>query len=171
MSRPLTFLCAALIASVMALGIAGTRTQPAPARADAPAANPAAGYTLHIDADKHFGTAHPNEIAHHWCKTISPTLTECQLYDSDGPGAMLVGVETIVPVAVWKTFSPSEQALWHYHKEELKKVHATLPDTPKDKQAAIIAAITETYGKIYILWNPKTAGDPPVGQPTITVLK
>jgi len=130
---------------------------------------PSAGFTLHIDADQHFGSAHPNEIAHHWCKNISPNLTECQLYDSDGPGARLVGVETIVPPAVWKTFSPAEQALWHYHKTELKKIHATLPDTPKNQQAAIIAKISDTYGKVWILWDPMTSQNP-IGQPSITVL-
>jgi hypothetical protein len=140
-----------------------------PASATAPG-GPSVGYTLHIDADQHFGSGHPDQIAHHWCKTISPTLTECQLFDSDGPGARLVGVETIVPASVWQKFSPSEQALWHYHKTELKKIHATLPDTPKDKQAAIIAAIAPTYGKVFILWNPMV-NPHPAGQPSITVLK
>jgi hypothetical protein len=92
------------------------------------------------------------------------------LYDSDGPNARLVGVETIVPPAVWKTFSPQEQALWHYHKTELKKIHATLPDTPKDKQAAIIASISDTYGKVWMLWDPMSTQNP-AGQPTVTVLK
>lgn len=130
---------------------------------------PTGGYTLHIDADKHFGDAHQGEIAHHWCKTISPKLIECQLYDSDGPGARLVGVETITPASVWKTLPASEQALWHYHKVELQKIHATLPDTPKNQQAAIIASIAPTYGKVYILWDPVTEKEP-VGQPSVTVL-
>ncbi|MBV8172752.1 MAG: DUF1264 domain-containing protein [Candidatus Eremiobacteraeota bacterium] len=127
------------------------------------------GYTLHIDADQHFGDAHPGEIAHHWCKTISPSLIECQLYDSDRPDARLVGVETIVPASVWETFPPQERALWHYHKVELQKIHATLPDTPKDQQAAIIASIAPTYGKVFILWDPDS-NVAPVGQPSVTVL-
>jgi hypothetical protein len=131
---------------------------------------PASGFTLHIDADKHFGDAHPNEIAHHWCKTISPTLTECQLYDGDGPHARLVGVETIVPTAVWKTFAPDEQALWHYHATELKKIHATLPGMSKAQAAKTVAMISQTYGKVYILWDPMTSKNP-IGQPSVTVLK
>ena len=132
--------------------------------------NPTGGYSLHIDADKHFGDAHPGEIAHHWCKAISTTLTECELFDSDGPHARLVGVETIVPSSVWKTFPPAEQALWHYHRVELQKVHATLPDTPKDQQAKVVAAIRETYGKVYILWDPMSSKYP-MGQPSITILR
>jgi hypothetical protein len=141
-----------------------------PAGADMPAGGaPTLGYALHIDADYHFGDAHPAEIAHHWCKKVSSSLTECQLYDSDRPNARLVGVETIVPAAVWQTFPAHERALWHYHKVELRKIHATLPDTPKDQQAAIIASIMPTYGKVYILWDPLTS-QAPMGQPTVTVL-
>jgi uncharacterized protein DUF1264 len=163
--KPAIVLAAIAIAAGMI-----ARHHPAAADAVAPATmGPSAGYTLHIDADYHFGDAHPSEIAHHWCKNISPNLIECQLYDSDGPGARLVGVETIVPAAVWKTLPASEQALWHYHKVELQKIHATLPDTPKDKQAAIIASIKPTYGKVYILWDPMTNKEP-VGQPSVTVL-
>jgi Protein of unknown function (DUF1264) len=156
-----------VLAALIAVALAVPRQQAVSATMPG---GPTGGYTLHIDADFHFGSPHPHEIAHHWCKTISPTLTECQLYDSDGPGAKLVGVETIVPASVWATFTPSEQALWHYHKTELKKIHATLPDTPKDKQAAIIAAISNTYGKVWILWDPMTSTNP-IGQPSITVLK
>ncbi len=133
-------------------------------------AGPTGGFTLHIDADRHFGDEHPNEIAHHWCKGISKTLTECQIYDGDGPSAKLVGVETIVPAAVWKTFPAVEQAKWHYHRTELKKIHATLPGMPKDQQAKVIASILETYGKVYILWDPMTSANP-LGDPSLTILK
>jgi len=166
MERLRTAIFVAILLIVVAAMIAHPQQ---PAGATAPGA-PTGGYTLHIDADQHFGTAHPDQIAHHWCKTISPTLTECQLYDSDGAGARLVGIETVVPASVWQTFSPTEQALWHYHKTEMKKIHATLPDTPKDKQAAIMAALAPTYGKIWILWDPVTSANP-AGQPSITVLK
>lgn len=132
--------------------------------------NPSLGYTLHIDAEKHFGDAHPKEIAHHWCKKVNDNLFECAIYDADGPSGRLVAVETIVPAKVWKTFSPDEQKLWHYHVVEITKVNATLPDTPKDKQAGIIAMIKPTYGKVWVLWDPMSSKQP-VGQPSVTVLK
>jgi hypothetical protein len=160
--------CTATVALAAAgvVVIASHHVSPAQAKM---AGGPARGYTLHIDAEKHFGDAHPSEIAHHWCKNVSSTLKECLLYDSDAPDARLVGVETVVPTAVWKTFAPSERALWHYHVTELAKVHATLPDTPKDEQAKVIAMIKPTYGKIWILWDPLTSKNP-IGQPTIVVL-
>lgn len=97
-------------------------------------------------------------------------VIECQLYDSDAPDARLVGVETIVPDKVWATFSASEQALWHYHKTELAKVHATLPAMSEADKAKVIAAILPTYGKVWIIWDP-LASPNPIGQPTVIVLK
>lgn len=87
-----------------------------------------------------------------------------------GPGAKLVGVETIVPTAVWQTLSASKRALWHYHKVEIKKVHATLPGLSEAEAAKAIASISKTYGKVWILWDPAKSKDP-IGQPSITILK
>jgi hypothetical protein len=131
--------------------------------------NPTGGYTLHIDADKHY-SGHPSEIIHHWCKTFSDGFIECQLYSSDGPDGRLVGAETIVPSATWKTFSPSEQRLWHYHRVEIPKLHATMPGMTKAQADKVVASLLETYGKVYILWDPANS-QLPMGQPTITILK
>jgi hypothetical protein len=73
-------------------------------------------------------------------------------------------------VAVWKTFPASEQGMWHYHKTELKKIHATLPGMSKAQAAKTVAQISETYGKVYILWDPMSSKYP-MGQPSVTVLK
>jgi hypothetical protein len=42
---------------------------------------PTEGWTLHIDAKRHFPSK-PNLLAHHYCKEVSGGLTECQIYDS-----------------------------------------------------------------------------------------
>lgn len=82
---------------------------------------------------------------------MSGGVIECQLYDSDAPDARLVGVETIVPDTVWATFPASEQALWHYHKTELAKIHATLPGLSAEEKAKVVAAILPTYGKVRMI--------------------
>ena len=132
-------------------------------------AAPSQGWTLHIDAQKHFG-AHPDEIAHHWCKPVDGMI-ECQIYDSDAPNAHLVAIETIVAPDVYKSFSADERALWHYHKDEIPKVNASLPDlSPADAQK-VVAQITDTYGKVWLLYDPMSTNNRPTGAPTITVLK
>jgi len=140
--------------------------------AASPAGMPSAGWTLHIDAQKHFGAANSTQIAHHWCKGgLTGGILECQIYDSDAPTARLVEIETIVPTKVWQTFPKSEQALWHYHKVEIPLVHATLPGMPAAQQKKVVASLLETYGKIWMLWDPvDTSGGWPTGKPSIVVL-
>ncbi len=93
-------------------------------------------------------------------------MLECQIYSSDDANAPLVAIETIAPTAVWKTFAPSEQALWHYHRIEIPLVSATMPDVSAAEAKKVVASLMDTYGKIYILWNPAVSKYP-IGQPTV----
>lgn len=137
--------------------------------AAAPMKSPAAGFTLHIDAKLHF-PGKPDAIAHHWCRPAAGGITECLLFTSDAPDAPVVGAEVVVPTATWKTFTPTEQALWHYHRVEIPKVSATLPGMTKAQADKVVASLLETYGKIYLLWDP-TKQQQPTGQPFVNVLK
>lgn len=129
---------------------------------------PHQGFTLHIDAQKHF-PGDQAKIAHHWCKQVKGGMFECQLYDSDDKDARLVGVETVVPTDVWKSFDGAEQNQWHYHKEEIPKINAKLPDLSEEEAAKVVETLNETYGKVYLLWDPAKS-DLPTGQPSITVI-
>lgn len=141
-----------------------------PSGAATPAQNmPSQGWTLHVDAEKHFGD-HPSEIAHHWCKAVANGLTECQIYSSDAPNAQLVAVETIVGPATYQSFSPGERAMWHYHKDEIPKVNATMPDLSPAQAAKTMNSIMDTYGKVWLLFDPQSTNDQPTGQPTVTLL-
>ena len=131
------------------------------------AAKPTEGWSLHVDAKKHIPKM-PDMIAHHYCKPVSGGLTECQLYDSDKADAKLIGVEVVVDKETWKKFSKKEKALWHYHKVEIPKVEAVLPDVSTEVSAKIVNSMVETYGKVYILWDP--AGKGPVGKPQVSIL-
>jgi hypothetical protein len=132
-----------------------------------PAVKPAEGWTLHVDAKKHIPKM-PDMVVHHYCKPVSGGLTECQLYDSDKPDARLIGVEVIVDKETWKKFTGKEQALWHYHKIEIPKVSAVLPDVSTEESAKILKGMEETYGKVYILWDP--VKKEPLGKPQVSIL-
>lgn len=161
----LCFAFAAVLLAGMTLGrLTSAQT------ASAASISPTTGWNVHVDAIKHFGDAHPNEIAHHWCKNVAGGLLECQIYDADTADAHLVAIETIVPTATWKTFTPQEQALWHYHRDEIPKVDVKAPDmSPADAQK-LAASLMETYGKVYVLWDPMATNNMPIGQPTLTIL-
>jgi len=133
------------------------------------ASPPTAGFTIHIDAEKHFGDAHPKEIAHHYCKQL-PDMIECQIYDSDSPTAHLVEVETILAPSAYNALPASEKALWHYHKVEIPKVNAKIIGMSLADQKKLVAKLLPTYGKVWMLWDPQS-NRAPVGQPTVIVLK
>ena len=128
---------------------------------------PTEGWTLHIDAKKHIPKT-TDMIAHHYCKHVSGGIVECQLYDSDKPDARLIGVEVIVDKETWKKFPKKEKALWHYHKTELTKVDPTLPDLSPEEGAKTLKGMEETYGKVYVIWDP--AKNYPTGRPVVSIL-
>ncbi len=132
------------------------------------AIKPTDGWTLHIDAKRHVPKM-PEMIAHHYCKNVSGGLIECQLYDGDKADARLIGVEMVVDAATYDKFSKKEKALWHYHKTEIPKVEAVLPDLSPEEAAKTVKDLENTYGKIYILWNPAKT-ESPVGKPVISIL-
>jgi hypothetical protein len=76
----------------------------------------------------------------------------------------------IVSPETYKTFSAAEKARWHYHKAEMPKVSATLPDLSPEEAAKVVKEIEGTYGKVYLLWDPGK-GQPAVGQPSLSILK
>jgi hypothetical protein len=169
MKRVSLMLCAALL--IFAVGIVcGLNVRNARADAATVANAPTLGWSLHIDAKKHFGDAHPDEIAHHFCKPVTGGLTECQIYDSDAGDARLVALETIVPTSTWAGFSAAEKAMWHYHRVEITKVDAKMPDLSADQAAKVVASILETYGKVYVAWDPASSSAP-LGQPYVSILR
>ncbi len=142
-----------------------------PQMATAAHGTPSQGWTIHIDAQKHFPN-HPDEWAHHWCRATSgaPGMLECQIYGSDDSNAPLVATEVIVPPAVWQKMDATEQARWHYHKTEIPKVNAKMPDVSPAEAQKMVAQITDTYGKVYVLWDPMD-GNGPVGAPIVNNLE
>lgn len=160
---------ALLVAAAFVIGAHFNRPQPVAA---ATHGTPSAGWTIHIDAIKHF-TNHNDEVAHHWCRPVTGSvdgMLQCQIYPSDDNGAPLVASEVIVPDAAWKSWPAAEQSYWHYHKTEIPKVNATMPDVSPAEAQATVAKLTETYGKVYILWDPMD-NKAPIGAPSINNLE
>lgn len=161
--KKLLFLSALFSTLAFWLGTAMAEEKKAPA-----AMKPGDGWTLHIDAKRHIPKM-PDMVVHHYCKQVAGGLTECQLYDSDKPDARLIGVEMVVDAATYNKFSKKEKALWHYHKIEIPKVDAVLPDLSPEEAAKTLKDLQETYGKVYILWNPAES-EWPSGEPIISIL-
>lgn len=159
---------AAILAFILIAGSAAIVASHGTPAAVAASTSPAAGWTIHIDALKHFKN-HPDEVAHHWCRAVAGGALECQIYGSDTADAPMLATEMIVPTATWQTFSDSEKKYWHYHKTEIPKVSATMPDVSPDEAKAMVAKMMETYGKVYVLWDPMDSPQP-TGEPYVNIL-
>lgn len=125
---------------------------------------PAHGFTLHIDAKKHINEM-PDFVVHHYCKTLDKNYLQCLLFDSDQPNAHVIGVETIISPEIYAQLPEEERAYWHYHKDEIPLVDATLPGLSDEEIAKVVAALENTYGRVVISWKP---GDlAPLGMPSV----
>ena len=154
-----------VVAVAVLLGLASVLATHAQDATPTAAAGPNDGYALHIDAQAHF-PGDSAASAHHFCKAVAGGMFECLLFASEAPDAPLVGVEVVVDAATYDGFNAAEQALWHYHKEEIPLVNAQLPDLSAAEAAEVVAMMEETYGKLYLLWDP-TAGELPTGHPFV----
>ncbi len=61
---------------------------------------------------------------------------------------------------IHKKFSAAEKKMWQYHKMEIRRVSATLTDLSQEEAGKVVKSIEETYGKVYLLWDPRTAPVP-----------
>ncbi|MDR5866205.1 DUF1264 domain-containing protein [Halomonas koreensis] len=143
------------VVSVIGLAVAGAALAHEP---------PTMGWNIHIDAKRHIA-GDLDAVAHHYCKGGLPGgVTACQLYDSDEENARLIGVEFIIGADAYATLPETEQALWHYHKEEIDEVDPVLPEMTEEEAAEFVKSIEETYGKIFLIWD-SPQDELPVGQP------
>ena len=69
----------------------------------------------------------------------------------------------------YASLDKAEQMYWHYHKTEIPRAHATLPDLTAEETAPLLGPIGSTYGKVIYFQKP---GDKlPVGEPYILVVQ
>jgi hypothetical protein len=72
--------------------------------------------------------------AHHYCSHLRPDLHQCVIYDSDQPGARLIGVEYVIP----------EEAFVKLPEDE-KKVRRVISMRIRQGQSCFCTALTEQY--------------------------
>ena len=66
----------------------------------------------------------------HYCAHVNEDVRQCVLYDGDGPGARLIGVEYMIKPHLYEGLDAEERALWHSHVFEVKSGMLIMP-TPK----------------------------------------
>lgn len=157
-SAVLMLLALSIAAVAFAAGL-GAKSALAQKTAD----RPVDGWRHAGDVTLHF-PAHPNKLAHHWCKRVDAELTECQLYDSDLPNARLIGVEPIVPAQIFASFSSVEKTYWHWHKKS--KARIFLPGATPERVKFVNTHRGNSYGKTILIWDPDQSRRP-IGLPRV----
>src|SRR5207247_4406441 len=92
-------------------------------------------------------------IAEHYCSPQPQDVLQCVIYDSNKPGARLIGVEYIVSAKIFESLPPEEKELWHSHNYEVKSGVLTAPDMADSAEKDLMKALIGTYGKTWHMWQ------------------
>ncbi len=116
----------------------------------APPPTPADGHTIHVSAP-HVVEGKIMGPYHHYCKSISPELLECLIYESTEPNAMLSQIEWIWAKKITRTQVPlkSWNQNWHDHAIEIGGGRVQVLDLPPDKAKGVADLVATTDGLIY----------------------
>ncbi|MGH7586505.1 MAG: DUF1264 domain-containing protein [Gemmatimonadales bacterium] len=124
-----------------------------PAAPAAPA-TPADGYAIHVTAP-HVYQGHASEPVHHWCKPIAPDpIIVCQLFNTNEPGAPLMGVEYIVAKTLTRPAVSlgTWNANFHDHALEIATGRVQVHGLPADEAKKVADLVATTDGIIFHLW-------------------
>src|SRR5438034_1056311 len=103
-------------------------------------------------------------IAEHYCSHLSDEVLQCVLYDSNKPGARLIGVEYIVSAKIFESLPPEEKKLWHSHNYEVKSGVLTAPGMADAAEKDLMKALIGTYGKTWHMWQVDRGDKLPLGR-------
>lgn len=132
---------------------------------------------LHIQAIRHIkpdtdSVSDPKlqVVVHHHCKAYDDGTLLCLMFptgmkDQDKP----IGFEYIITTEQYNGLPEDEKRYWHYHKTEIPRAKANLPDLTAEEAGKLLPAINETYGKVVYFQN---LGDKyPLGEPHIMIVQ
>lgn len=132
---------------------------------------------LHIQAIRHIkpdtDSVHDPKlqvIVHHHCKAYDDGTLLCLMFptgmkDQDKP----IGFEYIITAEQYNELPKSEKRYWHYHRTEIPRAKANLPDLTGKEAEKLLPAINETYGKV--VYFQKLGDKYPIGEPYILIVQ
>ena len=91
--------------------------------------------------------------AHHFCTHLAHDMHQCIIYDSNRPGARLIGIEYIISEERYRVLPAEEKRLWHSHHYEVKSGELVAPHIPERAEHAYFEDLASTYGKTFHTWQ------------------
>lgn len=117
---------------------------------------------IHMYADE---TGRQVEAAH-FCTHLEHDFHQCVIFDRNGPGARLIGIEYIISAERFRALPAEEQQLWHSHDYEVTSGLLTAPGVPGFAERAYFRDLVSTYGKTFHTWEVNR-DDFPYGLPKL----
>lgn len=106
-------------------------------------------------------------IAEHYCAHLSDEVLQCIIYDSNKPGARLIGIEYIVSARIFESLPAEEKKLWHSHNYEAKSGVLTAPGMADAAEKDLMKVLIGTYGKTWHTWQVDRGDKLPMGIPQL----
>ena len=160
-----TIIFSSLIAAVAAFGQTAEPAKPVTA---GPNFAPLGDVHAHV-CGIHFysGDMKRQILAEHYCAHLSDEVLQCILYDSNKPGAKMIGVEYIVSAKIFETLPAEEKKLWHSHNYEVKSGVLTAPGMADADENGLLKVLIGTYGKTWQTWQIDKNDKIPMGIPQL----
>jgi hypothetical protein len=104
--------------------------------------------------------------AHHYCHQVNGEFFQCLVFDGNGSGANLIGVEYIISERLFEQLPPDETQYWHPHNYEVFSGELIAPGLPDAAEKAMLKFLLNSYGKTWHTWH-STHHDLPLGEPRL----
>jgi hypothetical protein len=105
--------------------------------------------------------------AHHYCGHLNEEVIQCVIFDGNGDGAKIMGVEYIISGALFAKLPTEEKALWHSHVQEVRSGQLIAPGIPEVAEHEFMEKLASTYGKTWHTWHTDKDLDLPLGSPLL----
>jgi hypothetical protein len=105
--------------------------------------------------------------AHHYCSVVDADVRQCVIFDGNGRGAKLMGVEYIVSRRVFERLPPEERKLWHSHAYEVTSGTLVAPGLSAAAEHEFMTSLVGTYGKTWRTWHAGQDDGLPTGHPLL----
>jgi hypothetical protein len=128
---------------------------------------PVEGFHLHLCAF-HIAKKDPKfqVEAHHYCAMVSNEVHQCIIFDSNGKGARILGVEYIISDRLYRGLPDAEKKYYHPHTYEVLAGLLIAPGLPEGPEHELMGKLVTTWGKTWHTWpDPKAAL--PMGEPLL----
>jgi len=96
--------------------------------------------------------------AHHFCNQVNEDFAQCVLFDGNGKGARLNGIEYIISEKLFNGLPEAEKAYWHPHNAEILSGQLVAPGIPAPAEKELMKRKMNSYGKTWHVWNTGTPG-------------